>query len=62
MRRLAVATSLMALGASGTARAAKFVLFDGIVTADSGATAPLGIDTTLGDANGGTGGGLQSRT
>ena len=60
MRSLAVAAALMALGASGTARAAPVVLFDGIETADIGAGAPLGIDTSLGNENGGLGGGLLS--
>lgn len=60
MRRLAVTAALLALGTSGAARASEIVLFDGTVTADIGATAPLGIDPTLGDANGGFGGGLLS--
>jgi hypothetical protein len=58
MRGLAVAAALMALGASGDARAAEVVLFHETVTADIGAVAPLGIDPTLGNANGGSGGGL----
>jgi hypothetical protein len=60
MRGLAVAAALLALGTSGAARAAEVVLFDQTVTADIGATAPLGIDPTLGNENGGLGGGLLS--
>jgi hypothetical protein len=58
MRRLAVTAALLALGTSGAARAAEVVLFDGTVTADIGASAPLGIDPSLGNPNGGFGGGL----
>jgi hypothetical protein len=58
MRGLAVAAALLALGTSGAARAAQIVLFDGTVTADIGAAAPLGIDPNLGNPNGGFGGGL----
>ena len=60
MRGLAVAAALLALGTSGAARASEVVLFDQTVTADIGATAPLGIDPTLGNENGGLGGGLLS--
>ena len=60
MRSVAIAAALLALGTSGAARAAEVVLFDGIVTADSGAAAPLGIDPSRGNANGGLGGGLLS--
>ena len=60
MRSLAVAAALLALGTSGAARAAQVVLFDGTETADSGAGAPLGIDPSLGNENGGLGGGLIS--
>jgi hypothetical protein len=60
MRGLVVAAALLALGTSDAARAAPVVLFDGIETADIGAGAPLGIDTSLGNENGGLGGGLLS--
>ena len=59
MRGLAVTAALLALATMGGARAA-IVLFDGTVTADIGATAPLGIDPSLGNPNGGFGGGLLS--
>jgi hypothetical protein len=58
MRGLFVAAALLALGWSGGARAAQIVLFDGTVTADIGAAPPLGIDPSLGNPNGGFGGGL----
>jgi hypothetical protein len=58
MKGLVVTAALLALGASGVARAAPVVLFDGTVTADIGAAPPLGIDPSLGNPNGGFGGGL----
>jgi hypothetical protein len=58
MRGLAVTAALLALATIGGARAAPIVLFDGTVTADIGAAPPLGIDPTLGNPNGGFGGGL----
>jgi hypothetical protein len=60
MRGLAVTAMMLALGTSSAARASQIVLFDGTVTADIGAPAPLGIDPTLGNPNGGFGGGLLS--
>ncbi len=58
MRGLAVTAALLALATMGEARAAPIVLFDGTVTADIGASPPLGIDPSLGNPNGGFGGGL----
>jgi hypothetical protein len=58
MRGLAVTAALLALATMGEARAAPIVLFDGTVTADIGAAPPLGIDPSLGNPNGGFGGGL----
>jgi hypothetical protein len=58
MKGLVVTAALLALGASAGARAAPIVLFDGTVTADIGAAPPLGIDPSLGNSNGGFGGGL----
>ena len=58
MRGLAVTAALVVLGTSGASRAVEVVLCDRTVTADIGATAPVGIDPTLGDPNGGFGGGL----
>jgi hypothetical protein len=58
MRGLVVAAALLALGTSVVAHAAPIVLFDETVTADIGAAAPLGIDPSRGDPNGGFGGGL----
>ena len=58
MRGLTVTAALLALATMGGARAAPIVLFDGMVTADIGAAPPLGIDPSLGNPNGGFGGGL----
>ncbi len=58
MKGLVVTAALLALGVSEGARAAPIVLFDGTVTADIGAAPPLGIDPSLGNSNGGFGGGL----
>jgi hypothetical protein len=58
MRGLVVAAALLALGTSAVAHAAPIVLFDETVTADIGAAAPLGIDPSRGNPNGGFGGGL----
>jgi PEP-CTERM motif len=58
MRGLAVTAALLALATMGEARAAPIILFDGTVTADIGAAPPLGIDPSLGNPNGGFGGGL----
>lgn len=58
LRGLVVAAALLALGTSVVAHAAPIVLFDETVTADIGAAAPLGIDPSRGNPNGGFGGGL----
>ena len=58
MKGLVVTAALLALGVSDVARAAPIVLFEGTMTADIGAAPPLGIDPSLGNPNGGFGGGL----
>jgi hypothetical protein len=58
MKMLVMAAALLALSVSTVARAAPIVLFNGVVTADIGAAPPLGIDPSLGNPNGGFGGGL----
>jgi PEP-CTERM motif len=58
MKGLVVTAALLALAPMGEARAVPIVLFDGTVTADIGASPPLGIDPSLGNPNGGFGGGL----
>lgn len=58
MKRYLPFAALVAAGAISTAHADPIALFDGTVTADAGAAAPVGFDPALGNANGGNGGGL----
>ena len=58
MKGFVLAAVILGLVVPAAARATSLVLYDGVATADIGAAAPLGIDPTLGNPNGGYGGGL----